>query len=124
MNKFIGTYRVCCEKDLITNKPVENGENTYIKCKKNCEIYRYSSEVLVLYIPTSKRGKMYLNLLKPYVFKYDNGDMEYRLYFKESDLDKVVEVAKPSTQGKNIKPKNKRSYKSINDRKRGENNAE
>ena len=111
MNKYIGKYRVMCERDLRDNKPINNGENTYIKCRYNAEIYRFSSEVLVLYVPSRQRAIYYQKALDNICFNCEYGDYEGRLYFYEKDIEKVTEICKPYLKGINIKPKNKRSYK-------------
>lgn len=111
MNKYIGKYRVLCERDLETNKPINNGENTYIKCKKNAQVYRYNDEVLVLYVPSRPTALYYEKCLNNACFRYDYSDYEGQFYFYEENIDKVMEVCKPFVSGKNIKPKNKRSYK-------------
>ncbi|BDR74171.1 hypothetical protein K144316041_p20100 (plasmid) [Clostridium tetani] len=111
MEKSVGKYRVKCERD-INNKPINDGKNTYIKCKSNCQIYRFDDEVLVLYVPSIRRGKNYLKLLKSVCFKYESGDKEVLLYFYEKDIEEILKIVQPFIQGRNIKPKNKRSYKS------------
>lgn len=114
MEKYIGKYRVVCERDLRDNKPINNGENLYIKCRKNNEIYRYNSEVLVLYVPSRQRALYYEKVLNSVCFKVEYSDYEGKLYFYEKDIEEVAKVCKPLVSGKNIKPKNKRSYKSKN----------
>lgn len=113
MNKYIGKYRVLCERDLRDNKPINNGENTYIICKKKATIWRYNDEVLVLYVPSRATANYYKNCLENVCCKYEYGDYEGQIYFYEKDIDRVAEVCKPYISGKNIKPKNKRSYKKI-----------
>lgn len=105
MDKYVGQYRVIIEKDIRTG---ENLENTYIKCKHGGQIYRYNDNILVAYIPSTVIGKRLVEELKYKLIKYDYGNKEYRLYFKEEYINEFAETMKASTQGKDIKPGNKR----------------
>lgn len=105
MNKYVGTYRILIEKDIRTG---ENLESTYIKCKHGGQIYRYNNDILVAYIPSRKIGLKIVEELSDKIVNYDYGDKEYRIYFKEEYIDIFAEIVKASTQGKDIKPGNKR----------------
>jgi hypothetical protein len=111
---YIGVYRVKYEKDYEGN----NLESMYIPCKSSkkdkikTEIYRYSEDKLNIIIPSKRKAE---NIKKelPNVFTtfLECGSGETILQFDEKYIDEVAKIIEVKTQGKNILPKNKRSYK-------------
>jgi hypothetical protein len=76
----------------------ENGQETYLSCRGNAEIYRYNDDILCLYTPfiSSKIIKAMQNIQTDCI----KGDCECIFYFKESDLSKVDKVIKIKTKDK------------------------
>lgn len=108
MNKYIGRYRILVERDIRTNKPLES---TYIRCKKGGQIYRYNNDILVYYVPrklVENIIKQKLNELHIDLVDYYTTSEETIIKFYEKDLDKLADIFEVSTQGKDIKPGNKR----------------
>ncbi|EQB4340322.1 hypothetical protein [Clostridium botulinum] len=111
MKKYIGKYRVLCERDIETNKVINNGENTYIKCYRGIQIYRSTEEILMLYAPfVMQRNKTMDKLKGIEIIDYFNTSLETQIKFYEKDLENVLKIFPPVIKGKDIKPKNK--YKS------------
>lgn len=52
MNKYLGSYRICCEWDRNNLEPIK--EDTYIQCAKDGQIYRIGDDLLAYYKP--RRG--------------------------------------------------------------------
>ncbi|EKS4395905.1 hypothetical protein QB674_002826 [Clostridium botulinum] len=94
-----------------TSKAINNGENTYIKCYRGIQIYRATTEILMLYAPfVMQRSKTMDKLKEVEIIDYFNTSLETQIKFHEKDLERVLEIFPPITKGKDIKPKNK--YKS------------
>lgn len=76
----------------------ENGQETYLSCRGGAEIYRYSDDILCLYVPFTSY-KIIKNM-KNIQIDYFDGDCEHIFYFKETDLPKVDKVIKIKTRDK------------------------
>lgn len=104
MRKYIGTYRVFPEVDLITGKPVDD---LYLKGRYDVRVSGYSKDemsILFLFNQTVNKLLPELKKLKIELYKLSEGDSESIYVFKEKDLDKVAPVLKLQIRGKNIDP--------------------
>lgn len=122
LRNYIGTYRVQQTTDTDYNF-TDNDDDTYVKCKNNIRLFRYSDEVLGLYIPSP----IIANRLRKDLWEYlttetqeqilyeINNSSNHRLsgewmfYFYENYIDKVAEIIEPKTTGANINPKSKKN---------------
>lgn len=105
MIKHRGTYRVFMSIDNKGNS-TENTDDTYLQSRQ-VEVYRYNSELLAIMF----KSNIYCNnRLKDFnevgvqLTILQDGDDERVYTFKESDFEKVVEILKPRTKGKNKSP--------------------
>lgn len=111
MNDYIGIYRVVCEFDRSTLKPIE--DDSYIYCAKGGQVYRYNSSELVFYRDNTNSS----NIVK--LFKENGIDIisdgsnarEVSIRFDEKDVHKVCKLMQARTLGKDIKPTSKRNLK-------------
>ena len=107
MHEYVGMYRVTCEFERNTLKPIK--DDTYIMCYNEGRIYRYDQEVLAYYRPNSSYGYA-CNLAKKFeehgveVLENHPSDEDILLYFWEKDIDKVAEIVGAVTKGCNIQP--------------------
>ena len=121
MIKYLGKYRVLCERDL--DGEVTDKDFTYLVgtgTHKNSKIYRYSNNILKLYVegkssPTNRMIKAFeecgVEILD--IVEYD---FEVDILFNEFDIDKVCEIITCKTSGAKIQPdsiKNHPRYKEI-----------
>jgi len=110
MEKYIGKYRVNCELDD-HNEFVP--EDTFILCKSNCNIYRYSEDKLAIYVPsgaTKKRWMKELQAVSNIVDLYADDSYESVLLFDEKDLDAVAKIVGAKTSGKKIVPTSMKNH--------------
>lgn len=113
MVKYRGKYRVVHEVDRLTFKPTNNPDDTFIYCAKGGQIWRQSPSTLV-YERECKSSKYLFDKLtaadiKVIDFYYAEGLV--RVWFDESDLDKVAKIVGARTLGANINPNSKRNLK-------------
>jgi hypothetical protein len=117
MLKYRNTYRVVVEFDRTTLEP-SNKEDLYIYCSNKGQIYRYDKNTLAYYRDGVLSARL-LEKLDSLNIKYDNKTQsEVLIYFKEEDLDKVVDVFGIRTSGASISPysqKNLRLFKWFRD---------
>jgi hypothetical protein len=110
MLKYRNTYRICCEFDRTTLEP-SNKEDLYIYCSNKGQIYRYNESTLVYYRDGILSTRL-LEKLDNLKIKYDNKTQsEVLIYFKEEDLDKVVDVFSIRTSGASISPYSKKNLR-------------
>ena len=105
MYKYVNKYRVVCEFDRVSLKPIKN--DTYIYCKNGGQIYRYNDEVLVYYRPNISKGSYVIkafNNANVEVLYNGNSDEEVYLRFRETDIEKVANIVGVRTLGASIKP--------------------
>lgn len=100
MLNYIGQYRTEYERD----KQGYAMEGSYIKCKNGGEIYRYSTTLLCLYIPSLHRGRKVEEGLKDKIKTIEYGDEETRIYFDENYIKDFAVLGGAMTKGKNKKP--------------------
>lgn len=88
-----------------------NEDDTYLKCRSNTYIYRYSEDVLAIQFSSTGYKNNRLKDFKstginvqPFVI----GDFESVYLFYEKDIHKVVEILKPITRGANKSPKQRK----------------
>ncbi len=109
INKYIGTYRVFAPIDKTTGKSTTNEFDTYLKASKyKIECYRQNDDQLALYFPSG------LNSTKIILPEFKNNNIAYTLHIDgeyekvylifEKDLDKVHNILKFQTKGRNVKP--------------------
>jgi len=105
MIKYRGQYRVFMPLDNKGNS-TENTDDTYLQSRQ-VEIYRYNSELLAVMF----KSNIYCNnRLKDFneagvkLTILQDGDDERVYIFKESDFEKVVNIIKLTTKGKNKSP--------------------
>ena len=121
MEKYIGTYRVCCEFDKATLEPIK--DDNWIQCYKDGQIYRVNGDLLAYYRPTrGNSNQLCDDLVKLGLTYIENRstDGDVLIYFKEKDLDVVTKKVGVITSGANIKPysvKNLRKLKWFKDQK-------
>lgn len=107
MKKYIGIYKICVAKDLTTGKQSKNPYDNYIICKNKNQIFRYSKNILALYLVTTNSKSKILPQLKNANIKYEvyiEGDFEGIYLIKESDLPTLVSIVKPLVHSKNKYP--------------------
>lgn len=105
MDKYIGTYRVCCEWDQSTLEPIK--DNTYIQCSKGGEIYRVTDNLLAYYRPrrgNSEQFAMKLIGLGVEFVSNRSTDGDVLIYFSEDSLPIVAKEVGASQNGATIKP--------------------
>lgn len=104
VRRYIGTYRVFPEADLVTGKPVDD---LYLKCKYNVQIFRYDKNWLGVLFTSGQTVNNVLPKLKKLgvnMTKVSDGDVESIYKFPEDKIDEVASILKPQVQGKNIDP--------------------
>ena len=117
INKYIGIYRVFAEVDLITKKASTNLDDTYLKGRYKCQVYRYDNNNLCIYFPS---GTSSTNIVLP---QFDENDIKYKLYIdcesesvyivSEKDIDKIHFILKFQIKGKNIQARSKKTAKKL-----------
>ena len=98
------------------NEVTPNEDDTYLKGKYGIEVYRYNSDTLAIQFKTNSSERIVLSKLNDLgvpTTLYVHGDCESVYFFPEKDIDKVHNVVKFLTKGKNISPKSKRTIKII-----------
>lgn len=121
MNKYIGKYRVVCEFDRETLKPIK--EDTYIVCNKDGQIYRINNNTLAYYKPHKGNSKYLIDKLTEigvYSIENNSSDEDILIYFNENYLDKVAKEVGAFISGLDIAPtsiKNLRKLKWFKDNK-------
>lgn len=114
-DKYIGTYRVLSPVDS-DGRVTTNLNDTYLSCKYRTEIFRYDKHTLAVYFVSNQTVNNVLPKLKEMGVKltlFAEGDFESVYHFSEGDLQKVVSILKPMTQGKNIKPTSVRTVRRL-----------
>ena len=121
MIKYLGKYRVLCERDL--DGELTDKDFTYLVgtgTHKNSKIYRHNDNILKLYVegkssPTNRMIKAFeeygVEILD--IVEYD---FEVDILFNEFDIEKVCEIITCKTSGAKIQPdsiKNHPRYKEI-----------
>lgn len=105
MRDYIGKYRVMCEFDWDTLKPIK--DDLFIYCSKEGKIWRVNDTTLAYYRPNSSYGYA-CNLAKKFenngITVIDNqaSDSDILLYFNEADLDEVGKLVGIVTKGCNV----------------------
>lgn len=107
MLKYRGTYRVLYETDVRTGAACEF---TFVPCRiaKGANICRHGEETLNAYIPSIKIIRRLLKEYPELFTKFQIGDKEGTILFKESDMGKVESLLKPRVLGKNVSPRPKK----------------
>lgn len=115
MNKYVGEYRVVCEFDRNTLKPIK--EDTYIYCTNGGQIYRYNNNTLVYY----RKGKNQSNnIIKSLmgkgitVIKDRSTSYDFEIYFLEKDIDLIAKIFKARITGKDINPTSRKNLRLFN----------
>lgn len=120
MRKYIKIYRVIQQTNSDGESFSDNQDDTYIPCKKNCQIYRYSPSTLALLIPSQQIANKYASLLSDYLTEQSLIDCaekltgETILYFDEKYLTQVSTIVQAKTSGSGISPS---SIKNLSARK-------
>ena len=115
MKNYVGTYRVVCEFNRKTLKPIKG--DTYIYCAKGGQIYRYNSDTLVYYRQGKNQSNKIIqglidrgiNIVKDCSTAYD-----IQFQFKEKDIGIIAKIFKARVTGKSIKPTSKRNLRLFN----------
>lgn len=125
--KYVGTYRVKSEFDLITEDfpRDDNGqidpsfEDLYIPCKLGVIKHTYmGNDILVCcFYNKIKTGiRTYERLHKKYPtmnLDVEESSPDYFIYFNAKDLKNIATIVKPSTTGKGIDPYSKKNLPKI-----------
>lgn len=105
MKKYIGRYRVVCEFDRNTLKPIKN--DTYILCHKDGQIYRINDYLLAYYRPNKGKVQNFIDKLKNSGISFienHSSDEDILIYFKEKEIDNLAKEVGAFTSGANILP--------------------
>lgn len=116
--KFVGTYRVKAELDLITHDFPRNAsgeidesfEDLYIPCARGVIKHTYlGRDILALcYYNHAQQARNIYTILKekyPKIdIELDDGDTDGLIYFNAKDIKKIATVCQPRTSGKDISP--------------------
>jgi len=104
MRKYIGTYRVFPEVDLITGKPVDD---LYLKGRNNIRVFRHNdNELGILFLSSRTANSVIADFkkLKVKLTKVSEGDWESIYIFKEKDINDVASILKLQIKNRNIDP--------------------
>lgn len=112
LERYVGTYRVLAEKDLITGEipDDEEFEDLYIPCSRKSVIkHTYvGNDILQLYFHCgAKTAKNVYEELKQLGVDCEleaDDCIDGIILFHANDMDKVTKVVKPRTSGKKIHP--------------------
>jgi hypothetical protein len=106
---YRNTYRVVAEFDRTTLQP--NKEDIYIYCSNGGQIYHYNEDTLVYYRDGVLSSRL-LEKLDELKIDYENKTQsEVLIYFKEKDLDKLVDIFSIRTSGASISPYSQKNLK-------------
>ena len=110
MRKYIGKYRVLCERDYNGEPTGEDftylvGTGGYV----NSKVYRYDDNKLSLLVVGRSNGLIYNTIakmkeLEVEILDFVSADKESIFIFHESDLPKVAEIISIKTSGASIQP--------------------
>lgn len=114
MEKYIGKFRVVCEFDRKTLKPIK--DDVYIVCANDGQVFRINNTTLAYYRPTNGNDKKMCEKLvslgvREVINRSTEGDM--LIYFNEDSLDIVVDVFKASVNGASINPTSVRNLRRL-----------
>lgn len=112
MNKYIGRFRVVCEFDRATLRPLNH--DNYIVCANGGQVFRFGVDTLVYYRPTRGNAHQMADKLislgaKEVINKSTDGDV--LIYFKEESLDIIADVFRASTNGAGVNPPSVRNLR-------------
>ena len=109
INRYVGTYRVFAQVDLSTKKTSTNINDTFLKGKHGIQVYRQAKDTLAIYFPGGKNTYT-LDMILQFeelgvkLSLHIDGDKESVYLFPEESINKIHQIVKFSTQGKNVKP--------------------
>ena len=118
LEKFVGTYRVLPQLDLLTNNfpRTENGsidpsyEDMFIACTKGEIRHTYNDNYELVWCVFGKIGtgrnveRMIQSKYPKLDHVYEESGEDVLIWFHESDLKKIATLVKPKTAGAKIQP--------------------
>lgn len=112
MNKYLGTYRICCEWDRNSLEPIK--EDTYIQCAKDGQIYRISDDLLAYYKPRRGNSEQFSKkLIDLGVNRVKNlsTDGDVLIQFSEESLDIVAKRSRSFNKWRRYKTLEYKKFK-------------
>lgn len=112
MDKYVGRFRVICEFDRATLKPIK--EDNYIVCANSGQVFRIGLDTLAYYRPTRGNAQQMCDKLitlgaKEVINKSTDGDI--LIYFNEESLEIIADVFRASTNGAGVNPTSVRNLR-------------
>ena len=112
MDKYVGRFRVVCEFDRATLKPIN--DDNYIVCANSGQVFRVGVDTLAYYRPTRGNAQQMCDKLislgaKDIVNKSTDGDI--LIHFKEESLEIIADVFRASTNGAGVNPTSVRNLR-------------
>ena len=113
--RYKGTYRLKAPYDLRNNQYGRKLNGTledidvYIDCKHGNKVFHYGRSILQAYIPSLIRGHNVLKKLtelygQDIVSDIEESDSEVLFRFNAKDIEKIIPLLKPRTNGSGISP--------------------
>lgn len=113
--RYKGTYRLKAPYDLRNNQYGRKLNGTledidvYIYCQHGNKVFHYGRSILQAYIPSLIRGHNVLKKLtelygQDIVSDIEEGDSEVLFRFNAKDIEKIIPLLKPRTNGSGISP--------------------
>jgi len=121
INKYIGTYRILPTLTL-DGELSKNIDDVFLLGKYKIQVYRYDKNTLSIYFLNNQTVNNVIPQLRELginIELYLEGDFESIYHFKECEIEKVNEIVKFQTKGKNIQAKSvktKRKLQKLNDK--------
>lgn len=115
MNKYVGKYRVVCEFDRNTLKPIK--EDAYIYCSNFGQVYRYNDDTLVYYRKGKNQSNKIIKSLTSKgisIIKDCSTADDVKFYFLEKDIDLIAKIFKARITGKDINPTSRKNLRLFN----------
>lgn len=112
--KYIKRYRVNCEWDRVSLKPIK--DDLFISCHKDAQIYRVSENILAYYRPTRGNSEVLTReLIELGVDGVENRstDGDILIYFDEKNIDIVANKVSVITSGSSISPYSIRNLRKL-----------
>lgn len=122
--KYVGKYRVLTELTLDTHDFIRDAENNidtnydelYIPCSYDGKIkHTYSDSVLSYFTTKKSTYKKVIGKLdeKHISYDVDETDVDYIIFFSDTDLSAVARIVGAKTQGKKIHPFSEKNLEKV-----------